>query len=289
MKTHLIASTVSLMVLTASFSSASAAPATKNKDQTVSPSSQSQAHVNHTKPIKKVKKKKKHKKKPIRHDALPNKHVERLSAFIPVDPIPLPPVRETKTVNHKKAPVKHAAITEQEKCHFLFWEVECAKDNDNISSLTSPTASAYSHPLNPAPVKKGMDMVGLSAREDRQKIKTYIENKIEVSVDPVQIPWCAAWANAILADTGYATTDSLMARSFLHYGVKIKEPQEGDIVVLARGRNQESGHVGFYLNTVLFSGQKYVAVLGGNQGKKVSVAYYPASRVLGYRRPVQQA
>jgi uncharacterized protein (TIGR02594 family) len=285
MKTHLIASTVSLMVLTASFSSASAAPATKNKEQTVSASSQSQAHVNNIKQVKKIKRKKKHKKKAIKHDALSNRNAEHLSTYVPVDSIPLPPVRETKTVNHKISPTKHAALVEKEKCHFIFWEVECPKENDNISSPT-PTVSSFNNPQNPAPVKKGLDMVGLSAREDRQKLKSYFQNKIEVSIDPLHIPWCAAWANSILADTGYATTDSLMARSFLHYGIKIKEPQEGDIVVLSRGRNRENGHVGFYLNTVLLSGQKYVAVLGGNQDKKVSVAYYPASRVLGYRRPV---
>ena len=117
---------------------------------------------------------------------------------------------------------------------------------------------------------------GMNARRNRRILKTVL------NVDPVRIPWCAAFANAMLARAGYEGTGSLMARSFLRYGTRTRSPQEGDIVVFSRGRR--GGHVGFYMGEEYRNGRKYILVLGGNQRKAVNVAYYPARRVLGYRK-----
>ena len=105
-------------------------------------------------------------------------------------------------------------------------------------------------------------------------------------VDPVRIPWCAGFVNAILARSGYETSGSLMARSFLNYGVVTKEPEIGDIVVTKRGSNQMAGHVGFFEGYEWFEGVKYIKVYGGNTAKSVQVGYFPVNKILGYRKPV---
>ena len=86
----------------------------------------------------------------------------------------------------------------------------------------------------------------------------------EDPIDPQHVAWCAAFANAILRRENKETTHSLMARSFLHWGKVTHDPKEGDIVVLARGKDGWSGHVGFFMGYETFDGVKYVKVLGGN-------------------------
>ncbi len=113
--------------------------------------------------------------------------------------------------------------------------------------------------------------VGLHERTDRGTLKQI------VNVDPARTPWCAAFVNAMLNRSGIQGTGSNHARSFLRYGVATHVPRRGDIVVVGR-------HVGFYEGHVTRNGRTYVAVLGGNQGNSVRTSYYPASRVLAYRR-----
>ena len=140
----------------------------------------------------------------------------------------------------------------------------------------------------PKTIDEAAKMEGLHARTNREEIKTYLKagTNNNVPVDPVKTPWCAAFANAVLRRTGYEGTDSLMARSFLSYGIKTKNPQEGDIVVLKRGKGNITGHVGFFNGYEWEGNQLYVKVLGGNQNKSVTVAYFPVNYVLDYRRPV---
>lgn len=124
---------------------------------------------------------------------------------------------------------------------------------------------------------------GKHAKKNKQELKALFAATGQGPVDPVNIPWCAAFANAILRRTDIEGTDSLMARSFLTWGAKTVDPKEGDVVVLKRGKSQWAGHVGFFVGYEWMDGVKYVKVLGGNQNKEVNVAYFPASQVLGYR------
>jgi uncharacterized protein (TIGR02594 family) len=124
---------------------------------------------------------------------------------------------------------------------------------------------------------------GKNARKDKKDLKKLFADTGQEPIDPVNIPWCAAFANAILRRTEIEGTDSLMARSFLTWGAKTVDPKEGDVVVLKRGRSQWAGHVGFFIGYEWIDGVKYVKVLGGNQNKEVNVAYFPASHVIGYR------
>ncbi len=93
--------------------------------------------------------------------------------------------------------------------------------------------------------------------------------------------WCSAFANWTMSRAGIEGTGSAMARSWMGWGVELEVPMAGCIVVLSRGRPPK-GHVGFFVKRTT-TGK--VQLLGGNQGDKVSLASYPASRVLGYRWP----
>jgi uncharacterized protein (TIGR02594 family) len=124
---------------------------------------------------------------------------------------------------------------------------------------------------------------GKTSKNNRKELKDLFAGAFGYPVDPARIPWCAAFANAILRRENMPTTNSLMARSFLNWGIVTHDPKEGDVVVLARGNNKSLGHVGFFMGYEYVEGIKYVKVLGGNTDHAVQVGYYPASRVIGYR------
>lgn len=119
-------------------------------------------------------------------------------------------------------------------------------------------------------------MTGMSERGNRSALSRMMR------VDPARTPWCAAWANAVLRQSGYSGTGSNMARSFLSYGSGTRSPGQGDIVVLGR---RGGGHVGFLVERTVRNGRNYVKVLGGNTSNAVKTAWYPEARVLGYRHP----
>lgn len=190
-----------------------------------------------------------------------------------------------RKVNHKRASSTVVIATAPQVCYFMFWEVPC--DQQTQSAVDTPAAQRKRIADGSKIISKGQQYVGLEARKDRKMITQLISTPFNYPIDPVRIPWCAAFVNAMLKNEGYEYNDSLTARSFLDYGVATKDPQPGDIVVLTRGRNRWAGHVGFYVQTIEVDGVKYVEVFGGNQGHQVAVSYYPVNRVLGYRKVVQ--
>jgi uncharacterized protein (TIGR02594 family) len=127
--------------------------------------------------------------------------------------------------------------------------------------------------------------MGFHERRQRNELKEF------TGVDPVQIDWCAAFVNAVLAELGILGSESvsdapLTARSFLRWGVRVGHPQIGDVVVLPRGTEAWQGHVGFYYGTVKKNGRIYYQVLAGNQSNAVTIELYPAWKVISVRRPV---
>lgn len=96
-----------------------------------------------------------------------------------------------------------------------------------------------------------------------------------------ETPWCSSFVNWCLMQNGIKGTDSAAARSFLNYGLKITEPAYGCIVVLKRGNNNKSGHVGFLIDCTTDK----ISILGGNQGNKVSVSNFEKKDLLSYRWP----
>lgn len=96
--------------------------------------------------------------------------------------------------------------------------------------------------------------------------------------------WCAAFVGACLERAGIASTRSLLARSYLEWGVATDDPAAGDVVVLKRGSDPTFGHVGFVVGLT----DAHAFVLGGNQSNAVTVAAFDRDLVLGFRTPEPQ-
>lgn len=186
-------------------------------------------------------------------------------------------------------------------CQFLFWQVECippeqaaqesrvtktqstrlsSKSNVNHSSNSWDNSTSFTSTNHISAAEK---MIGMNARSNRRELASKFERTFGRRIDPLTIPWCAAWANAVLADSGMSTTGSLQARSFINWGRPTARPQVGDVVILRRGRSNSNGHVGFFYGFVNDNGIIKVAILGGNQSKAVNVTHYPVDSVIAYR------
>lgn len=102
----------------------------------------------------------------------------------------------------------------------------------------------------------------------------------EIKTD--EVPWCAAFVGAKLAEVGLAGTGSLLARSYEKWGksVDLSDAQRGDIVVLKRGNSTWQGHVGFFDRK---EGGK-VYLLGGNQRNQVNISGYAIGKIVAVRR-----
>lgn len=94
-----------------------------------------------------------------------------------------------------------------------------------------------------------------------------------------EIAWCSAFVNWCVIRAGLEGTNSAAARSWLKWGQPAENFQFGSILVMSRGTSSWQGHVGFYLG--LKAGQ--FLLLGGNQGDRLSLAYFPLGKVLGLR------
>lgn len=95
--------------------------------------------------------------------------------------------------------------------------------------------------------------------------------------------WCSAFVNAMMFEAGWQGTWNLMAKSWLKwkYGDVVTVPRYGDIAIFDRTSDPAFGHVAFFERW----DDKYVYVLGGNQGDTVKSSPYLRSRLRGFRRP----
>lgn len=93
------------------------------------------------------------------------------------------------------------------------------------------------------------------------------------------VPWCSSFVCWCLEEAGLKSTRSAAARSYLDWGIELENPVEGCVVVLKRGVDSRSGHVGFYVN----ENAGMIAILGGNQANKVQIQWFRKEDVLAYR------
>lgn len=109
-------------------------------------------------------------------------------------------------------------------------------------------------------------------------IEYHLETTLKATSD--EVPWCSSFVNWCFARAGIEGTRSAGARSWLHWGVMLRKPTLGCVVVLRRGVAPQ-GHVGF------FAGEQNdgILVLGGNQSDAVNYRVFDRSSVLGYRWP----
>jgi uncharacterized protein (TIGR02594 family) len=95
-----------------------------------------------------------------------------------------------------------------------------------------------------------------------------------------ETPWCAAFVGWCLKSVRIPHLNEVAARKYEKYGNETKTPAVGDIVVIWRGSPASwMGHVGF-LHSM---DEKYIHILGGNQGNEVSVRRYERKRLLSFR------
>jgi len=121
----------------------------------------------------------------------------------------------------------------------------------------------------------------VSGPASNARIADYIRRVGHPDVADDATPWCAAFVGACLDRAGIPGTGSLLARSFLSWGVETDEPQLGAIAVLSRGADPTLGHVGFLVGT---TGDRLL-LLGGNQSDSVSVEGFARDHLLGLRLP----
>ena len=100
-------------------------------------------------------------------------------------------------------------------------------------------------------------------------------------IDPRYVPWCAAFADAILKQSGRPGRNSLRAADFLSYGTATDAPSRGDVVVFKSETPGISGHVGFVVGV---EGDR-VRYIAGNDSDKVQETTKPLSSVAGFRVP----
>jgi uncharacterized protein (TIGR02594 family) len=106
-----------------------------------------------------------------------------------------------------------------------------------------------------------------------------------------EVAWCSAFMNFVCWLLSLPRSKKLNARSWLAIGTPIQLDQavtDCDVVIIKRGEEPQpgpeildaAGHVG------LFAGIQgdSVLLLAGNQGNAVSIAAFPADRILGIRR-----
>lgn len=97
-----------------------------------------------------------------------------------------------------------------------------------------------------------------------------------------EVPWCAAFAGWCLEQAGLPSTNSGAARSYARWGIGLRDPRPGCVVVLWREMvNGPHGHVGFFER----EDSKGIWILAGNQGNAVTVRPFPRRRLLAFRWP----
>ena len=97
-----------------------------------------------------------------------------------------------------------------------------------------------------------------------------------------EVPWCSSVMNYLMVQSGYKGTNSAAARSWLSWGVALKEPRLGCVTVLWRGsRSSWMGHVALYMG----EDDSYLYLLGGNQKDEFWLNKYSKNQLLGHRWP----
>lgn len=125
-------------------------------------------------------------------------------------------------------------------------------------------------------------------RHDERIIVYHSHTTLAAEAD--EVPWCSAFCCYCVDTCGLSIsgTGSARARSWLKWGVGIRYPALGCVVVMKRGGPGQpgpevidaQGHVGFFAG---FDDVGRVLSRGGNQSNRVCTKPYPVERVLGYR------
>jgi uncharacterized protein (TIGR02594 family) len=114
-----------------------------------------------------------------------------------------------------------------------------------------------------------------------ERILAFFREVGHAQVRDDEVAWCAAFLGACLERAGHRSTRSLLARSYLEWGIPLDIPRLGAIAVLSRGSDPGQGHVGFVVGC---DGDRFF-LLGGNQQDSVTVQAFERARLIGLRWP----
>lgn len=120
--------------------------------------------------------------------------------------------------------------------------------------------------------------------DDNPRIVEYHRSVFDCDMHD-EIAWCSDFANWCMIQAGFNPTHSALARSWLNWGIGLRVPVPGAVIVFARGTQGWQGHVAFFVDTVRGGYQ----VIGGNQADCVCYAAYSKDDVLGIRWPENYA
>ena len=141
-------------------------------------------------------------------------------------------------------------------------------------------------PPHDAPwIDVGWDKMLLHEKFDNASLFSWLRFGGRSVGDPSKIPWCGDFVEtciSIALAREPLPKNPYLARNWLKFGKQIDQPAPGAIAVFYRGDPDGLyGHVGFYVS----EDKKYLHILGGNQGKRISIARLDKKRLLGYRWP----
>ena len=135
----------------------------------------------------------------------------------------------------------------------------------------------------PTPYEVAKTMIGKHEITNRAELKTFLNTKEGMALDPATRAWCADFVNASISKAGGTGTGSGLARSYANYGTPTNNPQQGDIAVFSRGApGSGKGHVGFFTGRYDKNGNPII--LAGNQSNAVSEGPYDKNRLIGFRQ-----
>lgn len=124
------------------------------------------------------------------------------------------------------------------------------------------------------------------AKHARRIIEYHATTVLHAQTD--EIAWCSSFVCWCLHSVAVEHTRAANARSYLKWGKPVSGGPEalyGAIAVFKRdSAGPSSGHVGFYVG--VNTDRTSIAVLGGNQSNRVSVALYAVADLLDLRRPL---
>jgi len=106
-----------------------------------------------------------------------------------------------------------------------------------------------------------------------------------------ETPWCSAFVNWVMRQSGHTGTQNALASSWLTWGAKLAEPRYGAIAIIrsksAAGNAATGSSTGYHVGFLVEQTAKAVRILGGNQSDSVKVSSFPLEKYTleSYRWP----
>lgn len=138
---------------------------------------------------------------------------------------------------------------------------------DKLNKINTPTKS----------IEVAKKYLGHHEQTHAKVLSEFFKQSSGTNINPKDVPWCAAFVNAVLNSSGIKGSESNLTRSFLSWGEPTSEPVVGDVVVSLNGKH--SGIV----SKIDADGTVYM--ISGNYGDKVQESPVPSRGDVLYRKP----